>query len=94
MARGFWLSLALLALPAPQALAEQRTVQLDVKGMNCATCPLTVRLALKKVAGVIDAKVTLEPPLAIVTYDDERTALEQLTRATANAGYPSAPRTH
>ena len=93
MARAFWLSLALLALPAP-AQAEQRTVQLAVKGMNCAACPLTVRLALKKVAGVIDANVSLEPPLAIVTYDDERTALEQLTRATANAGYPSAPRTH
>ncbi len=94
MARGCWLSLALLALPAPHALAEQRTVQLDVKGMNCAACPLTVRLALKKVAGVIDAKVSLEPPLATVTYDDERTALEQLMRATANAGYPSAPKTH
>ncbi len=93
MARGCWLSLALLALPAP-AQAEQRTVQLDVKGMNCAACPLTVRLALKKVAGVIDAKVSLEPPLATVTYDDERTALEQLMRATANAGYPSAPKAH
>ena len=74
------------------ALAEQRTVQLEVKGMNCATCPLTVRLALKKVAGVSDAKVTLEPPLAIVTYEDSKTSAAELARATTKAGYPSTPK--
>lgn len=89
MVRAFFLSLALVALPAQ---AGPRTVQLDVKGMNCATCPLTVRLALRKVDGVIDAQVTLEPPVAVVTFDDAKTSLEQLTRATGNAGYPSAPR--
>lgn len=60
--------------------------------MNCATCPLTVRLALRKTAGVVYASVTLEPPLAVVTCDDTKTTLELLMRATANAGYPSAPK--
>jgi len=87
MGRVFWLSLALAALPAQ---AEPRTVRLAVEKMTCATCPITVRLALKKVAGVIDAKVTLEPPIAEVTYDDAKTSPEQLTRATANAGFPSS----
>ena len=81
--------LALLALTASAALAEPRSVQLDVKGMNCSTCPLTIRLALKKTAGVIDAKVTLDPPIAFVTYDDARTTPAQLTRSTTNAGFPS-----
>ena len=89
MVRAFFLSLVLVALPAQ---AAPRTVQLDVKGMNCATCPLTVRLALRKVVGVIDAKVTLEPPVAIVTYDDAKTSTDEFTRATANAGYPSTPK--
>ena len=93
MVRAFWLSLALFAVPAPYAYAEPRTIALEVKGMNCATCPLTVRLALKKVAGVSDAKVALEPPIAVVTYDDARTSAEQLMRATANAGYPSVLKT-
>lgn len=84
--------LALFALSAPAALAEPRSVQLDLKGMNCATCPLTVRLALKKTVGVIDAKVTLDPPVALVTYDDSKTTPEQLTRSTTNAGYPSTLR--
>ena len=89
MLRIFLLSLVLLA---PPAHAGPRTVILVLEGMNCSTCPLTVRLALKKTAGVIDAKVTLEPPIAVVTYDDAKTTIGQLTRATANAGYPSAPK--
>ena len=89
MARIFWASVALLALPA---LAGPQTVQLDVQKMTCATCPITVRLALRKVAGVIDAKVTLEPPAAIVTYDDAKTDPGELTRATTNAGFPSSVR--
>ena len=89
MVRAFWLSLALIALPVQ---AEPRAVRLDVQKMYCATCPITVRLALRKVAGVIDAKVTLEPPVAEVTYDDAKTGPEQLTRATANAGFPSTRR--
>lgn len=89
MARAFFLSLVLVALPAH---AEPRTVQLDVQKMYCATCPITVRLALKKTAGVIDAKVTLDPPVATVTYDDAKTSPEELTRATANAGFPSSAR--
>ncbi len=92
MARAFWLSVALFATAAPHAQAELRTVQLEVKGMSCATCPLTVRLALKKVAGVSDAKVTLEPPLAIVTYEDSKTSAAELARATTKAGYPSTPK--
>ena len=89
MLRACWLSLALVALPAN---AEPRTVELAVQKMFCATCPITVRLALRKTVGVIDATVTLDPPLATVIYDDAKTNPEQLTRATANAGFPSTIR--
>ncbi|MEO8145223.1 MAG: cation transporter [Betaproteobacteria bacterium] len=92
MPRTCWLSLALLTLFALPAQAEPRTVRLDVQKMSCATCPITVRLSLKKTPGVIDAKVTLIPPVAEVTYDDSATGLDQLTRATANAGFPSTLR--
>lgn len=88
MPRAFWLSL-LVALPA---YAEPRTVQLEVQKMVCSTCPITVRLALRKTPGVIDAKVTLDPAVATVTYDDAKTNPEQLTNATANAGFPSSVR--
>lgn len=84
------LLIALVATAAslPAAAAEQ-TVVLSVPGMNCSACPITVRKALQKLDGVRAVKATLEPPEAMVTFDDARTTVDALTRATANAGYPS-----
>ena len=77
-----------VALSAP-AWAATKTVTLSVPGMTCATCPITVKKALSKVEGVVEAKVTLEPKEAVVAYDDTRTTPAALTKATENAGYPS-----
>ena len=81
-----------LAFAAATAAAEPRTVTLDVQGMYCAVCPLTVSRALKKLPGVIEARASYEEKSATVTYDDARTGVDQLIKATAGAGYPSAPR--
>ena len=80
------LTLAMLAVPA---VAAMKTVTLSVPGMNCATCPITVKKALGKVDGVTRTEVNLEKRAAVVTFDDSRTSLEALTRATGDAGYPS-----
>ena len=71
-------------LSSPSALAAIQTVTLDVPSMNCVTCPITVN-----VDGVKKADVTYATKLAVVTYDDEKTNVEALVRATTNAGYPS-----
>ena len=90
--RTLFAALALFAISAvPQAsFAGQKTVVLSVPGMNCAACPITVRKALEKVAGVQNVKATLEPPEASVTFDDAKTSIEKLTEATKRAGYPSS----
>lgn len=80
------LTLAMLAVPT---VAAMKTVTLSVPGMNCATCPITVKKALGKVDGVTKTEVNLEKRAAVVTFDDARTNLEALTRATGDAGYPS-----
>ncbi len=78
----------LAAFVAP-AWSATKTVTLSVPGMNCATCPITVKKALGKVEGVTKTEVNLEKRAAVVTFDDVRTNLESLTRATGEAGYPS-----
>lgn len=90
--RSFFAVLALVGFAAaPQAaLAAPKTVVLSVPDMNCSACPITVSQALKKVAGVQNAKATLEPPEAKVTFDDAKTSVEKLTEATKQAGYPSS----
>lgn len=82
-------SLALATIIAPVWAATQ-TVTLAVPGMTCAACPITVKIALTKVIGVQDVKVSYEKLTAIVIYDDVKTSLQKLTKATEDAGYPSS----
>ena len=77
-----------VAMSGP-AWSAPKTVTLSVPDMNCAACPITVKKALSKVEGVVEAKVTWEPKEAVVTYDDTKTTPAALTKATENAGYPS-----
>jgi len=69
--------------------AENKVVKLDVPGMTCKFCPITIRKALSKVPGVIKATSDYDTKSATVTFDPSKTNVEALTKATANAGYPS-----
>jgi mercuric ion binding protein len=80
----------LLSLPFNcPAFAAQQTVTLDVPGMYCPVCPLTVKKSLQQVPGVVKVEVSFAAKEAVVTYDDEQTGPEQLMEATRNAGYPA-----
>jgi mercuric ion binding protein len=81
---------ALLVAPI-SAFAATRTVTLNVPGMTCPVCPITVRKALREVPGVEKVDVRYAKREAIVTYDDAKTNVAALTKATADAGYPSKP---
>lgn len=78
-----------LAAVAP-AWAAMQTVTLSVPGMTCESCPITVKKALSKVDGVSKTDVSFEKRQAVVTFDDAKTSVQKLTKATENAGYPSS----
>jgi mercuric ion binding protein len=82
-------AIAALTLVATPAWAAPRTVILSVSQMTCAACPITVKKALAKVDGVTKVVVSLEKQQAVVTYDDVKTDVKRLIRATTDAGYPS-----
>jgi periplasmic mercuric ion binding protein len=50
---------------------------------------VSVRRSLTKVGGVSKADVSLERGEAVVTFDDTKTGIEALLKATKAAGYPS-----
>jgi len=81
---------AVLVLTAP-AWASPKTVTLNVSGMTCAACPITVKTALEKVSGVSKIDVQYEKKQVVVTFDDAKTNIDALLKATTNAGYPSQP---
>lgn len=65
------------------AYAASKTVTLSVPGMTCVTCPIAVKKSLSRV------DVSFKDRQATVTFDDARATVEALTRATADAGFPS-----
>ncbi len=83
-----FLSLALVlgTLPAGAAV---RTVTLSVPGMSCPTCPITVKVALRKVPGVLDVRSSLEKKQSTVTFNDSQARVDDLLDATEDAGYPA-----
>ncbi|WP_292533640.1 mercury resistance system periplasmic binding protein MerP [Methylocystis sp.] len=81
--------IALAAVFSAPAWAASQTVTLSVSGMTCAACPITVKKVLSKVEGVQAAEVSYEKKEAVVTYDDAKTSIGALTKATEGAGYPS-----
>lgn len=86
----FLASVALAAALITPAWAATQTVTLSVPGMTCAACPITVKKALTRVDGVQKVEVSYEQLTAVVTFDDAKTTVEALTKATENAGYPSS----
>ena len=84
---GFILSTLLLGIGA--ASAEPQQVVLDVPEMNCSLCPVTVKKALQRVPGYIDAQVDLDAKRAVVRYDDAKATPERLASAVKNAGFPA-----
>ena len=80
---------AVSSLSFTPAFAAQKTVTLDIPGMDCEICPITVRTALKKLPGVVSATATPQTKEEVVVYDDTKTNIKQIINATTQAGYPS-----
>ena len=78
-----------IAICAVSTWAAPKTVTLSVPTMDCPVCPITVKKALLKVAGVSHASVDFDKRQAMVRFDDAKTSIETLTLSTKDAGYPS-----
>ncbi len=55
-----------------QQPGDTAVVNLHISGMTCGSCPITARVALKKLAGVLEARVTLDDSLGVVHYDPRK----------------------
>ncbi len=62
-------------------------VELPIAGLDCATCVVTIERSIREVPGVEKVHVNFALAKAHVTYDPERTDLEQIISAVKKAGY-------
>jgi len=86
------IALAICGAALTANASEEQKVTLDVKGMHCATCPLTVKVVLKKQPGVDEVKMDAEKHTAEVKFDPAKVSPEKLAQAVTEAGYPATPR--
>ena len=80
------------AAPGQEAsqYAEQARMQtFAIENMTCAACPITVRTAMKRVAGVKSVDVDFKAKTATVAFDPDVATAEQIAAASTNAGYPA-----
>ena len=82
-------AVAVLSVLVTPAWAAEQTVTLAVPGMTCGVCPITVNKALTAVPGVEKVSVNEVKKNAVVTFDNAKTNVKALIKATTDAGYPS-----
>lgn len=82
------LVLAVMGLTGPASATEAR-VTLAVTNMTCATCPIAVRTAIRRVAGVKAVEVDFDHKTALVVYDDALVNPDTLAAASRDAGFPA-----
>ena len=89
MARSRLSIFAALALALPAVAGEPRIAKLAVPGMNCSLCPLTVRKALERTPGVLEAKADFATRTAEAKYDPDKVSAQAVAKAVSDAGYPA-----
>ena len=85
--RGWRLS----ASPAPQngvqAKANQKTVQMRIAEMTCASCAKGLESSFRNMAGVARVTVDHKAGQAVVTFDTGKQSVESLPKFVATCGY-------
>lgn len=59
----------------------------SVEGMTCASCASIIERRLKKIEGVLDARVNLATNKAVIDYDPAKAGLKEFSKAIEDAGY-------
>ena len=86
--RGGW---RLSASPAPlngaQAKVSQKTVQMRIAGLTCASCAKGLEASVRNMSGVVKVTVDYKAGQAVVTFDTGKQSAESLSNFVASCGY-------
>ena len=89
------LAIALTGFNTSTQSSEEGTntqeVTVKVEGMTCGTCPLTIKAALKRLDGVVNANVSYEDEEAKVSYEEGKVTVDEIVKTIENAGFKAIP---
>ncbi len=72
-------------------MAQIQTIQVPVKGMDCAECTVHVQHAVSKLKGVESVNVLLASEQAVIRLDPTQVSLSDIRQAVASAGAYAVP---
>lgn len=78
-----------VSIASATGAAVLQTRTFTIGKMTCAGCPITVKTALKRVAGVRSVDVDFASSTATVTFDPAVTSADRIARASTDVGYPA-----
>jgi copper chaperone CopZ len=74
------------AAPASPVTAS-RSASLAIEGMTCASCSVTVQVAVRRLDGIATVAVDVDQGRAVVTFDPTRVDAGRIAAAVTAAGY-------
>lgn len=89
LAAGGIVSLVSASGSAVAASAQSQTATFAVANMTCATCPISVKTAMKGVPGVQSVDVNFEKKTAVVVFDPSQVKPAAIAAASTGVGYPA-----
>jgi len=69
------------------ALDHKKKIELNIFGMTCAMCAVTIEKSLLNLDGVVDAQVNLGNESVVIEYDFLKIRYADLNKAVKDAGY-------
>src|SRR5579875_3107321 len=74
-----------------QAQEQQEQAQFAIEGMTCASCAMRIEKGLKKLPGILDARVNLATERATVLFDPAQVEPQQMVQKVDTIGYKAIP---
>ncbi len=68
-------------------MASETTLEVPVKGMDCAECVAHVQYAIAQLPGMASVQVFLSSEKAVLRFDSTRVSINDVRAAVAGAGY-------
>jgi copper chaperone CopZ len=87
LAVGWRLSASPVPQNGSQTNANQKTVQMRIAGMTCASCAKGLEASLRNMAGVVKVTVDYKAGQAVVTFDTSKQSAQSLSKFVASCGY-------
>lgn len=75
---------------ASQAPAVTHAATLAIEGMTCASCAVTVKVALGRLPGIAEIQVDTANGRAVVRFDRAQVDAARIAAAITEAGYPAS----